>query len=243
MTTATDVLRIAQHEADIAYKESPAGSNRTKYGKWYGLDGNPWCAMFVSWVLHQAGYPLAIQTAKGFAWTPAGVAYAKRVGKWVGPDDLRPGDVIFFNFDNDAGPEHVGFVKARLAPRHYTTIEGNTGHGNDANGGEVQVRDRQGAIILGGLRPSYAAQKPPVVRPTAPKACPYGHPMLGIGAHGSSVTHLQSMLHRAGAVIVMDGAFGPGTEKALKAFQKAHHLTADGVCGKMTWAQLHAVVR
>src|SRR3712207_8950822 len=28
---------------------------RSKYGAWYGLDGNSWCAMFVSWCANEAG--------------------------------------------------------------------------------------------------------------------------------------------------------------------------------------------
>lgn len=39
MATAERVLDIAR--AELGTKESPAGSNRTKYGKWYGLDGQP----------------------------------------------------------------------------------------------------------------------------------------------------------------------------------------------------------
>ena len=35
-----------------------------------------------------------------------------------------------------------------------------------------------------------------------------------------------------------DGSFGPGTLKALKAFQSANGLEADGKCGPMTWAKL-----
>lgn len=238
MATATSVLSIAASK--LGYKESPAGSNRTAFGKWYGLDGNPWCAMFVSWCLHQAGYPLAIQTAKGFAWTPAGVNYAKAHGRWVGRNDLKPGDLIFFNFDNDAGPEHVGFVEKRVAAGHYITIEGNTGHGNDANGGEVQRRDRSGSIVLGGLRPSYTAAKPPAPKPPADA---FKHPVLKEGNSGGEVKHLQALLHRCGAVIVMDGKFGADTTKKLKAFQKAHGLLADGICGGKTWSQLHAVAR
>lgn len=240
MTTAAEVLRVAAGE--LGTKESPANSNKTKYGAWYGLDRNPWCAMFCSWVMHTAGYPLEIQTGKGFAWTPAGVAYAKRAGKWVGRDDLKPGDLIFFNFDNDAGPEHVGFVKTRHAPGDYTTIEGNTAVGNDANGGQVMERRRKGAMILGGLRPSYAAAAPPAVKPVAKgSADTFRHPVLKRGSKGSEVKHLQALLHRAGAVIVMDGDFGPNTDKKVKAFQKTHHLAADGIVGPRTWAQLHAV--
>jgi hypothetical protein len=38
---------LAKAETQIGYEEQPV--NRTKYGRHYGLNGNPWCAMFVSW--------------------------------------------------------------------------------------------------------------------------------------------------------------------------------------------------
>ncbi len=37
-----------------------------------------------------------------------------------------------------------------------------------------------------------------------------------------------------------DGWFGEGTETALKAFQSAHGLVADGVCGRLSWSALSA---
>ena len=43
---------------ELGTLESPPNSNRTKYGAWYGFDGFPWCAMFVSWVYDKAGSPL-----------------------------------------------------------------------------------------------------------------------------------------------------------------------------------------
>jgi len=50
----------AQNIIDIAFKEvgqteNPPNSNKTKYGKWFGLDGVAWCGIFVSWVYAQAG--------------------------------------------------------------------------------------------------------------------------------------------------------------------------------------------
>ena len=56
MATARDVLNIARN--DLGYKESPAGSNRTKYGEWYGLNGQPWCMMAIQFWLNQAGVPV-----------------------------------------------------------------------------------------------------------------------------------------------------------------------------------------
>lgn len=249
MTSVASVLDIAAKQ--LGTKESPANSNHTKYGVWYGLDRNPWCAMFVSWVLHQAGFKLVVQTSKGFAWTPAGVAWGKQNGRWIEPSALQPGDLIFFNFDNDAGPEHVGFVERVVAPGHYQTIEGNTGVGNDANGGEVMRRDRKGTIILGGVRLPLTSKAKVPTKPAVPKGDGFRHPTLGIGAgtdkkfngQGSpEVKHMQALLHRHGAVIVMDGMFGPATEKKLRAFQNVRfgRRGTDGVCGPQTWAALHS---
>ena len=52
MAKASDVLKVAASQ--IGVKESPAGSNRSKYGKWFGLNGVPWCAIFLDWCFEHA---------------------------------------------------------------------------------------------------------------------------------------------------------------------------------------------
>ena len=47
---------------------------------------------------------------------------------------------------------------------------------------------------------------------------------------------LKSLQEKAG--VTADGAFGPGTERALKAWQSANGLTADGIAGPMTLEKL-----
>ena len=37
----------------FGYAES--GVNKTKYGEWFGMNGQPWCIMFISWCADQAG--------------------------------------------------------------------------------------------------------------------------------------------------------------------------------------------
>jgi Putative peptidoglycan binding domain/D-alanyl-D-alanine carboxypeptidase len=61
-------------------------------------------------------------------------------------------------------------------------------------------------------------------------------PVLRVGSRGRWVGVLQTFLlgrgHYRGRV---DNAFGPLTEKAVRAFQRAHTLKADGIVGNQTW--------
>lgn len=41
----------------IGHKEDPPDSNKTMYGEWFGMNGVPWCAIFVSWVYAHANNP------------------------------------------------------------------------------------------------------------------------------------------------------------------------------------------
>lgn len=64
-------------------------------------------------------------------------------------------------------------------------------------------------------------------------------PVLRRGSTGHDVTRLQELLARAGFPPgPIDGRFGAATEAALVAFQRAHELLADGICGPITWAML-----
>ena len=64
-------------------------------------------------------------------------------------------------------------------------------------------------------------------------------PTLRRGNQGDEVADLQTILNaRYGADLEVDGNFGKATEAAVKAFQKAHGLTADGIVGAKTWKAL-----
>ena len=56
---------------------------------------------------------------------------------------------------------------------------------------------------------------------------------LKIGSKGEDGKKLQAKLGLAA-----DGDFGPGTDKAVKAWQTANGLTADGIVGPATWAKM-----
>ena len=63
-------------------------------------------------------------------------------------------------------------------------------------------------------------------------------PTIRKGAKGPLVITLQTILNADGAGLAIDGNFGAKTENALKVYQMANNLKADGVCGPKTWAEL-----
>ena len=148
--TAEKVIQIARGE--IGYKESPAGSNKTKYGAWYGMNGQPWCMMFVQWCFAQAGNPLPYKTASCSAL----MRWAVEKGRWV-TSDYKPGDVLLFDFGHDGDPDHVGIFDHYEAGK-LVSIEGNTSITSNDNGGAVMERSRAKSVIIGAYRPKYTEE-------------------------------------------------------------------------------------
>ena len=158
MGTVEETLNIARSQ--IGYTESPAGSNKTKYGVWFGLNGQPWCAIFQCWVLDQANVPIIKQ-----AYTPALAQWFKNQNRWS--TTPHPGDLVFFDFPGGhTRIEHVGMVES-VSNSSIQTIEGNTAVGNDSNGGAVMRRTRtRNSTIIGYGRPAYSSVPTPPPNPT-----------------------------------------------------------------------------
>ena len=97
------------------------------YWSWYGFDSRvEWCACFVSWCAEQCGY-LEIGVIPKFAGCVQGSNWFKQRGLWQdGSYEPRPGDIIFFDWEGDGLPDHVGIVEKVENGRVYT-VEGNSG--------------------------------------------------------------------------------------------------------------------
>jgi len=67
---------------------------------------------------------------------------------------------------------------------------------------------------------------------------PVARPVVQFGDAGDAVVALQQGLVKAGYAVGTDGDFGPVTENAVKQWQQARGLTADGVVGAASWAKL-----
>ncbi|HEX9312331.1 MAG TPA: peptidoglycan-binding protein [Actinomycetota bacterium] len=234
MATPKDVLDIARSELGIT--EQPPESNHQKFGQWYGFDGVPWCAEFVSYCFYNAGIPLPATTSKGFAAAERGRAWFESKG-WFQAKPAE-GDVIFYHFQGEhAGANHVGIVE-EVGSTAVTTIEGNTSAGSDSNGGQVQRRSRAfGSYILGYGRPQYDGEASThALRPQNPKWPGRSILLTSPLTTGADVREWQAQMKDRGWHLDVDGEYGNESEEICRQFQKEKGLPVDGVIGPKTWA-------
>jgi peptidoglycan hydrolase-like protein with peptidoglycan-binding domain len=148
-------LALAASLQELGAKESPANSNKNKYGAWFGVDGVPWCNIFVSYCFISggqyticSGFKGAGVYAKGCTYVPTTAAWLKATGMWKGRTEPLPGDIAIYNWDGGA-PDHIGIVEEYLGNGQFHAIEGNTAVGNDSNGGQVMRRVRSVTNVEG----------------------------------------------------------------------------------------------
>ena len=104
---------------NIGYK---GGKKFWKYCGYYNhID---WCACFVSWCSGQNGY-IAAGKIEEFAYVPYGYNWFKEKKRFkkVGYKP-SPGNIIFFDWNADGDPNHVGIVEYYNDGTVYT-VEGN----------------------------------------------------------------------------------------------------------------------
>lgn len=151
-----DVALLAATQVGI--RENPPNSNNVRYNTWYygrEVSGSayPWCMVFVQWVFAQLGVALPQRTASCGALMRA----AQMSGQWV-TENYRPGDVVIYDFPGGAATDHCGIIES-VTDSCVVAIEGNTGSGSDADGGQVQRRSRAFSVIVGAVRAKDLAEE------------------------------------------------------------------------------------
>lgn len=140
-------LTDAEKKARFAFLQTLAGQYDSKgeiiggkgyFSQWY--IGNyadnpgwnqytPWCACFLSWAANQKKASIDGDPPR-FANVDTGMEGFQKSGKWRSPNDANnkpiPGDYVFFDWDGDSDPDHVGAVLCVDGTKLYT-IEGNSG--------------------------------------------------------------------------------------------------------------------
>lgn len=124
-TTRNNLLTVAKSQ--VGYHESSSsrslqgtskgGGNYTEFGRFYGYNGVPWCAIFVNWVARENGisynvvpkecavrlyYSFFQKKHRAYSWNT--VRTKKRIPK--------EGDIIFYSYSYRATTHHIGYVQS-----------------------------------------------------------------------------------------------------------------------------------
>lgn len=204
-----------------------------------------WCATFVSAVAIKIGYTDIIPTECGCGEM---VKLLQKMGAWIENENRtpNPGDILFYDWqdngvgDNTGWPDHVGIVE-KVENGKITVVEGNYKKGVNRRVMAVNAKNIRGYGV-----PKYEAE-PKQEEPKPANTIAVNLPVLKKGAKGSAVKAMQILLMGYGyemkstdgkTVYGADESFGGATERALKKYQSANGLEADGSCGPKTWAKL-----
>ena len=157
MASAQELLTLARRE--LGTVESPPGSNQVKYNTaYYGSPVSgaayPWCVTFLWWLFRERDASALFYAGGKTASCGTLRSWARRQGQLV-EGAFRPGDIVFYRFSGSGGPQHAGIVESVRPDGRIVSLEGNTGAGNDANGGAVQRRVRAPGLAMGAFRPRY----------------------------------------------------------------------------------------
>lgn len=219
MKSNREVLKIAQ---------SHLGQNGSRFRKFAGLPaGAAWCNAFVDYVANEGGVAKLYFNGKRETYCPHSIQWCKKNLAEVPLYLALPMDIIYFDWDRNGNPNHIGLVRGKKGPSAIYTIEGNT------DGGKVANKIRAGKYVQGVFRTHYV--------PTGCKkkklSCngTFGYHSiynlqiaLGMKPNGVLTKETVKMLQKkVGAS--QDGAWGPSTSKRI---QKMVGATADGVFGK-----------
>ena len=140
---------IGENATDIAlsqlgYKEGRSSGqlagngkgkgNWTEYGRQYGLNHQPWCAIFVNWCAREAG--ASYSAVPKYAACRYYHSYFKRQGRFHSWKSVRSGsykpkkgDIILYAYTKGGVAHHIGYVmdvSYEGKKVHVTTVEGNT---------------------------------------------------------------------------------------------------------------------
>ena len=237
MTNIEKLVSVAK--AEVGVKESPAGSNKVKYNTWYygrAVSGSkyPWCAVFICWCYTTAGLADLFYGGKKSASCTSIRDYYKKLGMLVTDGKYQAGDLGIFNFsgkkDKNTGLlacEHIGLITG-VSGKKIFTVEGNTGSGNEANGGCVMERERDVANIVDVARPNYSGKAAVVKKKYTPTK--------------AKIRTIQKILNDMFSFgLDVDGVVGPKTKSALVMGAQASmneeygkRLKIDGVFGAET---------
>lgn len=170
---------------------------------------NNCCCYFVSKIFGDAGNKSLFYGGKTVTYCPNAIKWCKANLALIPPYLALPSDIIFFDWNANNVPDHIGFVRERKSCDEIYTLESNT------SGGIVAYKTRATKYVLGIYRPHFKA------------SYNISKPLEIDGLIGyNSVAMLQKALG-----VTVDGILGKGTIKALQTRAGLKSKDIDGLWG------------
>lgn len=217
MKTNKEVLNIA-----LKY----VGQGGATFRKFCGLpSGAAWCNAFVDYIAYKGDVSSLYFNGKKETYCPHSIKWCQSNLAQIPPFLAMPMDIIYFDWEKNGVPNHIGFVRQRNTTSSIYTLEGNT------DGGKVAKKTRNVGYVQGIFRPHY---KGTIKLGTLEidGQCGYStianlQRALGLAADGIlGKATVKALQKTSGATV--DGAWGPATSKKV---QKLIGTTVDGEFG------------
>lgn len=210
MKSNTELLKIAQKHI---------GQGGARFRKFAGLpSGSAWCNAFVDYVANEGGCSKLYFNGKKETYCPHSIKWCKSNLAQIPLYLSVPMDIVYFDWEKNGVPNHIGFVRHRKSTGSILTIEGNT------DGGKVAQKTRNGKYVQAVFRPHFVPQK-------------VGKRKLGSnGSFGYYSTYnLQLALGMKPTGIL--------TKETVKYLQRKCGASADGAWGASTSKYLQMMLR
>jgi hypothetical protein len=176
----------------------------------YCNSSGAWCCAFVTYMFHEGNDSPLFYGGKKVVYCPTAIKWASANLAQIPPYLALPMDIVFFDWNLNGVPNHIGFIRERKSCTEVYTIEGNT------SGGIVAQKTRPYKYIQGIYRPHFPAK------------FDISKPLVIDGYYGYSSI---AMTQKALGGIAVDGILGKATVKAL---QKWAGVAQDGSWGVKT---------
>ena len=192
----------------LAIASKHLGQGGAVFRKYCGLpSGAAWCNAFVTYIFNEGGDAALYCGGKKQTYCPTSMKLCAKDMAQIPLYLAMPMDVIYFDWDRNGVPNHIGFVRSRVSTSTINTIEGNTSN-------KVMNKTRPAKYVCAIFRPHFKATFT-LKKLTVDGECGY-----------NTIAGLQKALG-----ITVDGILGKATVQAL---QKKAGVTADGAWGKNT---------
>ena len=211
---STELLKIAQKYL---------GQGGARFRKYCGLPGGAaWCNAFVTYIFNEGGDSALYCGGKKQTYCPTSMKLCAKDMAQIPLYLAMPMDVIYFDWDRNGVPNHIGFVRSKKSTSDIYTIEGNTSN-------KVMNKTRPAKYVCAIFRPHFKASFT-LKKLGVDGECGYNtiagmQKALGITVDGilgkATVMKIQSNLG-----CKADGSWGPATSKKIQQFLKSRgHYT------------------